>query len=290
MFGVTHGRRIFRSIRWRSTCGGLGNRAGDPNVSDVGAFRQRAATRAFFFANMKPRDRAGAFGGSGDRGTAAEMMAVPGILAFMQNPPPITVSGQFSTSVYQLTMQSADLKEIYAWAPQADGQNAANARDRGRQRRPADRQPAGDGGYRPRPRAGAGRDAAADRRTRCTAPSAAPGFGDLRAGQPVPGDPEVRPQYQRTPDALSKLYMRSSQGALVPLDTVVKMRAGGPAQHQPLRPIAGGDRFRSTCGPASRWARRPTRWTRHPRSAHAAHHLHQVPGHGEGVSEARSRG
>jgi HAE1 family hydrophobic/amphiphilic exporter-1 len=35
---------------------------------------------------------------------------------------------------------------------------------------------------------------------------------------------EVEPQFQRTPDALSKLYIRSSQGPLVPLDAVVKMR------------------------------------------------------------------
>ena len=42
---------------------------------------------------------------------------VPGILAFPQNPPPITVSGQFTTSAYQLTLQSTDLKELYAWTP-----------------------------------------------------------------------------------------------------------------------------------------------------------------------------
>ena len=35
---------------------------------------------------------------------------------------------------------------------------------------------------------------------------------------------EVEPQYQRTPEALSKLYLRSSQGALVPLDSVVRMK------------------------------------------------------------------
>ncbi|HXA50548.1 MAG TPA: efflux RND transporter permease subunit, partial [Candidatus Acidoferrum sp.] len=33
---------------------------------------------------------------------------------------------------------------------------------------------------------------------------------------------EVLPQYQRTPDALSKLYLRSSTGALVPLESVVR--------------------------------------------------------------------
>src|SRR5208337_1409798 len=33
---------------------------------------------------------------------------------------------------------------------------------------------------------------------------------------------EVQPQYQRTPDALSELYIHSASGSLVPLDSVVK--------------------------------------------------------------------
>ena len=45
-------------------------------------------------------------------------LAVPGIFAFMQNPPPITISGQnIGATSYQLTLQSTNLKEIYAWAP-----------------------------------------------------------------------------------------------------------------------------------------------------------------------------
>ena len=55
-------------------------------------------------------------------------MAVPALFTFLQNPPPITVSGQFGTSAYQLTLQSTNLKEIYAWAPRADGQHAADSR------------------------------------------------------------------------------------------------------------------------------------------------------------------
>jgi len=40
---------------------------------------------------------------------------------------------------------------------------------------------------------------------------------------------EVEPQYRSTPEALSKLYVRSSQGPLIPLDTVVKVSRGvGP--------------------------------------------------------------
>jgi HAE1 family hydrophobic/amphiphilic exporter-1 len=40
---------------------------------------------------------------------------------------------------------------------------------------------------------------------------------------------ELEKQYQRTPDALSRLYVRSSAGSLVPLDTMVKM-------HKEVRP------------------------------------------------------
>jgi HAE1 family hydrophobic/amphiphilic exporter-1 len=40
---------------------------------------------------------------------------------------------------------------------------------------------------------------------------------------------EVEPQYQRNPAALSKLYIRSAKGSLVPLDSVVKLeRSVGP--------------------------------------------------------------
>ena len=88
--------------------------------------------------------------------------------------------------------------------------------------RPADREPAGDGGHRSRSRAGARRHAAAD-----------PERAVHRVRQPrrsrtiyAPANQysvilEVEPQYQRNPDALSKLYVRSSQGSLVPLDAVV---------------------------------------------------------------------
>jgi HAE1 family hydrophobic/amphiphilic exporter-1 len=42
---------------------------------------------------------------------------------------------------------------------------------------------------------------------------------------------ELLPKYQRTPEALSKVYLRSSTGNLVPLDTVVRQkRQTGPLQ------------------------------------------------------------
>ena len=41
---------------------------------------------------------------------------------------------------------------------------------------------------------------------------------------------ELLPKYQRTPDALSKLYLRSSNGSLVPLDAVVQAEAADRAR------------------------------------------------------------
>ena len=50
---------------------------------------------------------------------------------------------------------------------------------------------------------------------------------------------EVDPRYQRDPQALSLLYVRSPSGQLVPLSTVAKLDADRrPARRQPLRPAA----------------------------------------------------
>ena len=50
---------------------------------------------------------------------------------------------------------------------------------------------------------------------------------------------ETKREYQRSPEALSKLYLRSSQGTLTPLDSVVQYEAHDwPAEYQPLRTVA----------------------------------------------------
>src|ERR1043166_1226174 len=54
-----------------------------------------------------------------------KLASVPGVIAFLQNPPPITISGQITTSVYQMTLQSTNLKEIYEWVPQLMGKMRA---------------------------------------------------------------------------------------------------------------------------------------------------------------------
>src|SRR5579863_7266135 len=86
----------------------------DPNIQSMGAFAGDS-NQGFVFAMMKPRP--------GRRLTVDEVMAelrpklasVPGALAFLQNPPPITINGENTNSQYQMTLQSANLQEIYTW-------------------------------------------------------------------------------------------------------------------------------------------------------------------------------
>jgi HAE1 family hydrophobic/amphiphilic exporter-1 len=46
-----------------------------------------------------------------------KLNSVPGITAFLQNPPLIRIGGAFSKSLYQLTLQDPDLHELYRWVP-----------------------------------------------------------------------------------------------------------------------------------------------------------------------------
>ncbi len=143
-----------------------------------------------------------------------KLAAVPGIMVFLQNPPPITVSGQFTTSVYQMTLQSAEPEgDLRVGADPLMAEDADAAGLPGRELRLADRQPAGDGGYRSRPRAWPGHYAGADRGRALHALTARAQVSTIY----TPADQyavilEVEPQYQRTPEALSKLYLRSASG------------------------------------------------------------------------------
>ena len=51
-----------------------------------------------------------------------KLATVPGIRAFMQNLPPIRLGGMLTKSLYQLTLQSPDIKDLYHHAPLLEAQ------------------------------------------------------------------------------------------------------------------------------------------------------------------------
>jgi HAE1 family hydrophobic/amphiphilic exporter-1 len=200
----------------------------DPNVQDTGTFVM-GGNQGGFFAHMKPRSERKLSVDQIIGELRPQVFAVPGIMMFMQNPPPITVSGQFSTSVYQMTLQSANLKEIYAWVDpliqkmrslpgfldvNSDLQIASP-----QVMVDIDRDRAVALGLSPQQIEDALYTAYGSRQV-STIYTPANQYAVIL---------QVAPEYQRTPEGLSKIYLHSAQGTLKPLNTVVKLsRAAGP--------------------------------------------------------------
>ena len=158
-------------------------------------------------------------------GLRPRLFGVPGILTFLQNPPPITVGGQQGqTSVYQLTLQSPNLQEIYDWAPKLA---AAMSKLPGFVDVNSDMQISS-----PQVMVDIDRDRAqalgVNPQQIQDAMSSA--YGERQASVIYASSDQysvilqVKPQDQRNADALSKLYVRSSNGSLIPLSAVVKTK------------------------------------------------------------------
>jgi len=154
---------------------------------------------------------------------------VPGIQVYPQNPPPIRVGGTLTKSLYQLTLQSPDTNELYAFAPKLESKLRELPQ---LQDVTSDLQIKN-----PQVNVEIDRDKAST--LGITATQVESGLSMAYSGQQVstiyaPNNQyqvimQVQPEYQQDPDALSLLYIRSSSGQLVPLRSVSKLSQGvGP--------------------------------------------------------------
>ena len=100
----------------------------DPNVDHV-YVQSGDSNQGIAFFTLKPRKERALNADQVLAELRIKLGQIPGIQIFMQNPPPITLSGQNIRSLYQMVMQSANLQEIYDWVPRADRQDAGAARD-----------------------------------------------------------------------------------------------------------------------------------------------------------------
>jgi HAE1 family hydrophobic/amphiphilic exporter-1 len=200
----------------------------DPSVQDVFTMSTES-NQGIVFLRLKPRAERSLDADHVIAGLRPKLATIPGIMVFMQNPPPITISGQNMNSAYQMTVQSANLQEIYTWAPRLMDKmrGLAGFVDVSTDlqiRSPQlmvnmDRDRALSLGVTPQQIQEALFTAYGTRQV-STIFTPANQYAVIT---------EIAPEYQRTPDALSKLYVRSSQGPLVPLDTVVNVaRSVGP--------------------------------------------------------------
>ena len=157
--------------------------------------------------------------------------SVPGLRAFLSNPPPIQLGAQFTRSMYQMTLQSPDTASLYKYAPILEAKMRELKDLRGVN---SDLQVEN-----PQVTVDIDRDKA--HVLGVSAQSIEDALYTAYGARQIstiyaPNNEywvimEVEPQYQLDPSTLSLLYVRSSTGDLVPLDTVVKFtRSLGPLQ------------------------------------------------------------
>jgi hydrophobic/amphiphilic exporter-1 (mainly G- bacteria), HAE1 family len=149
--------------------------------------------------------------------------AVPGIAAFLQNPPPIQIGGAVTDSPLQLTLQSPDMQEMYRAAQDFEKQLAAV---------PALTDVTSDLEIsNPQVDVHIDRDKASALGVNAQQIENAlySAYGQRQVSTIyAPNDEywvmmELKDEYQKDPNALSLLYVRSTQGNLVPLSAVATL-------------------------------------------------------------------
>ncbi len=172
------------------------------------------------FKNDKHRPKANAIIGQ----LEMQFMKIPGVMVFLQVPPLITLGQNEGRSQYSLALQDADVHALYKWAPILEAKlqsipELMHVNDDLRLGSPRldvdiDRNRALALGITPDAIANTLYDAYGNRRV--TTITAAANQYDVLL--------EVLPQDQRDPSALKNLYIRSSQGKMVPLSAVSTLK------------------------------------------------------------------
>lgn len=73
-----------------------------------------------FFIHLKPRRERELSADDVARSLSGKMSAVPGMKVYFTNPPPISIGGRSTKSLYQYTIQGPDIQELYATAAKLD--------------------------------------------------------------------------------------------------------------------------------------------------------------------------
>ncbi len=155
-----------------------------------------------------------------------KLTSIPGMKVYLQNIPPIRIGGKVTKSEYQYTLQDADTRELYQWAPllEAKLRSQPDFIDVN-----SDLQITN-----PTVKVQIDRDKASSLGVTAEQVEDAlySAFGSRQVSTIyTPSNEywvilELAPEYQSSPEALSLLYVRSGAGTLVPLSSVAKVERG----------------------------------------------------------------
>ncbi|HJW03511.1 MAG TPA: efflux RND transporter permease subunit, partial [Azospira sp.] len=202
--------------------------ADDPGIesfmSSVGAGGARpTANTGTLFIHLKPRSERSLTPDQVIQGLRPKLAAVPGIKVYLQNPPAIRIGGQITAAQYQYTLQDSDLDELYDWTATLLGKirqlpGFVDVTSNLNNLSPTltlevDRDKLGSLGLTFAQVEDALQSAYSSRQISTI-------YGSTAQYQVIL---ELKPEFQADPASLSRVYVRSSNGKLVPLDTVVKV-------------------------------------------------------------------
>jgi HAE1 family hydrophobic/amphiphilic exporter-1 len=176
------------------------------------------------FIRLKPRDQRRLTADEVVQELRPKLSVVPGIRAFMQNPPPIRIGGQLTKSTYQFTLQCPDTDELYKGASELEKRTRQLP---GLQDVTTDLQISN-----PQVNVLINRDQASALGVSAQQIEDAlyTAYGSRQISTIyAPNNEyqvimELEPRYQSNPGALSMLYVRSSSGQLVPLNVVADLK------------------------------------------------------------------
>jgi HAE1 family hydrophobic/amphiphilic exporter-1 len=204
----------------------------DPNIGAFSSYvggMGGAGNTGRIFIRLKPRNERQLSADEVIEELRPRLAKVPGIQIFLMNPPPISIGGYRSKSQYQFALQSPDTEELYRYAPMLE----AKMRELpGLQDVTSDLQIKN-----PQVNVDIDRDKASALgvTVQQVEESLFTAYGSRQVSTIfAPNNEyqvimELEPRYQLDPSALSMLYVRSSNGALVPLNAVARIsRSVGP--------------------------------------------------------------
>jgi HAE1 family hydrophobic/amphiphilic exporter-1 len=147
---------------------------------------------------------------------------VPGIRSYLVNQPPINIGARGSRSLYQFTLQDTDTDELYRWAPILENKmkDIAGLQDVNSDLQVSNPQVSVD--------MDRDRISALGLTVNQVETAMTNSYGRQQISQIYAPDNQyqvilsVAPEFQRDPSALSQLYVRSSKGQLISLNTVAK--------------------------------------------------------------------
>jgi len=202
--------------------------ASDPNVmtffSSVGAGGPGGSLNSsILFVHLLPRSQRKEGIDQIINRWRGQFSSIPGMMVFLQNPPPIQIGAHFTKSTYQMTLQSPSTADLYKYSTILEGKLSALPDLRG----------VNSDLEIKNPQVSVDIDRDKAHTLGLTAQAIEDALSDAYGSRQIstiyaPNNEywvelELKPEFQNDPVSLNLLYVRSSTGQLVPLNTVAKL-------------------------------------------------------------------